>query len=189
MYTAMTNIDLDGFSHGQIKSKLWLCEKLEPLTKDNITVAILGSWINVLGFMMLSRQPNKYSHIRGIDLDSTNVDIANKICNYWFVEGIQHTTCDDANTVDTQGFDVVINCSCEHMGSSAWFDNISSGTMVCIQSSDILDPDEPWLIKNPSHSIDEFLSKYPLSEIKFSETLPITYEDWGYNRFMLIGIK
>jgi hypothetical protein len=75
------------------------------------------------------------------------------------------------------------------MGSSAWFDNISPGTMVCIQSSNVTDTTEPWLIKNPSHSIDEFLSKYPLSEIKFSETLPITYEDWGYDRYMIIGIK
>jgi hypothetical protein len=30
-------MNFDSFSHGQIKSKLWLCEKLEPLTKDNIT--------------------------------------------------------------------------------------------------------------------------------------------------------
>jgi hypothetical protein len=180
---------IDSFSHGQIGSKLWLCEQLEPHIKNNATVAILGSWINVLGFMLLTRQPYKYSHIKGIDLDIEAVNTANQICNYWYINGIQHSIQDNANTVSLQGFDVVINCSSEHMEGSAWFDNISSGTLVCIQSSNVTDTTDPWLVKNPSHNIDEFLSKYPLREIIFSETLPITYENWGYDRYMVIGIK
>lgn len=179
---------IDSFSHGQIGSKLWLCETLEPYIKNNATVAILGSWINVLGFMLLTRQPNKYSHIRGIDIDNEAVNTANQICNYWYINGIQRSTQDDANTVSLQGFDVVINCSSEHMESMSWFDNISPGTLVCIQSSNITDANDPWFVTNPSDTFESFMEKYPLN-VKFAGTLPIRYDDWGYDRYMVIGIK
>lgn len=182
-------MNFDSFSHGQIQSKLWLCEHLEQYMVSNSTVLILGSWINVLGFMLLTRKPSHYSHIRAIDIDKESIDLANKICSYWYVEGIQRSTVDDANTIDMNGFTAVINCSSEHMESMQWFDNIPSGTLVCIQSSNIVDPAEPWVIKNPSPTYDSFLSKYQISETKFAGTLKIQYETWGYDRYMLIGIK
>lgn len=181
-------IDTDSFSHGQIASKLWLCETLEPYIKDKATVTILGSWVNVLGFMMLTRQPNKYGYIRGIDINNTAVETANKLCSYWYIEGIQRSICDDANTVELNGFDVVINCSSEHMESMSWFDNISPGTLVCIQSSNITDVNDPWFVTNPSGTFESFMEKYPLN-VKFAGTLPIRYSDWGYDRYMVIGIK
>lgn len=182
-------IDIDSFSHGQVASKLWLCETLEPYIKDKATVTILGSWVNVLGFMLLTRQPNKYAYIRGIDINSEAVDTANKLCSYWFIEGIQRSICEDANTVDLNGFDVVINCSGEHMTDSTWFTNISPGTLVCIQSSNVTDTKEPWLIKTPCHSINNLLETYPLTKTLFSGTKSIRYDNWGYDRYMLIGIK
>jgi hypothetical protein len=185
----MTNVNLDSFSHGQIKSKLWLCEYLEPYIPKNATLLILGSWVNVTGFMLLTRRPNHYSHVRGIDIDESTVEIANKICSYWYIEGIQRSTVDDANKIDMRGFNTVINCSSEHMEGMQWFNNIPSGTTVCIQSSNIVDPSEPWLVTNPSATFDIFMEKYPLTDIKFAGTLPIRYKDWGYDRYMIIGIK
>lgn len=180
--------NLDSFSHGQVASKLWLCEKLEPYIVNDATVTILGSWVNVLGFMMLTRQPIRYKYIRGIDIDTDAVNTANKLCEYWFIEGIQRSVCEDANTTKLEGFDVVINCSSEHMKDHTWFDNISPGTLVCIQSSNIIDATDPWYVTNPSSTFESFMEKYPLN-VKFAGTLPIRYNDWGYDRYMVIGIK
>lgn len=181
--------NLDCFSHGQIASKLWLCETLEPLIKDKASVLILGSWINVLGFMLLTRNPSKYSNILGIDKDNSVIKLADKVNNYWFIKGILRNLNYDANTINKQGYDVVINCSSEHMESTEWFDSISNGTLVCVQSSNSTDKNDPWLIENPSTTIESFMEKYPLTNIKFAGTLPIRYNDWGYDRYMIIGIK
>lgn len=189
--TNIVDINFDSFSHGQIKSKLWLCEKLEPYLPDNpANTVILGSWYNVLGFMLLVRNKKKYKTITGVDVDASVQPIANKICDYWVIESKQvHNIIEDSNLVDYQFIDVVINCSSEHMDNTDWFDKIPSGTLVCIQSSNMTDSGEPWLIKNPSSSLIDFKSKYPLSEVKLLDTLPIAYHTWGYERYMIIGIK
>ena len=181
--------NLDSFSHGQIKSKLWLCEQLEPYIPVNSNLLILGSWLNILGFMLLTRKPNHYNHVKGIDIDKESADLANKICSYWYIEGIQRSAVDNANTFDMRGFATVINCSSEHMDNFDWFNNIPAGTLVCIQSSNVTDTKDPWFITNPSPTFEVFMKKYPLTDTKFSGILPIRYNDWGYDRYMLIGIK
>jgi hypothetical protein len=179
---------IDSFSHGQVASKMWLCENIEPLVKKDATVMILGSWVNVLGFMMLTRNPTQYKHIRGIDIDVNAIQTADQINSYWFIEGILRNTAGDANTIPKEGYDIVINCSGEHMNSTEWFDTIPAGTLVCIQSSNIVDTKHPWYVTNPSPTFESFMEKYPLN-IKFAGTLPIRYSDWGYDRYMVIGIK
>jgi hypothetical protein len=52
-------MNLDSFSHGQIASKLWLCDHIEQYVTDNSRVAIVGSWYNVLAFMMLTRNESR----------------------------------------------------------------------------------------------------------------------------------
>jgi hypothetical protein len=73
--------------------------------------------------------------------------------------------------------------------TTEWFDAIKPGTLVCIQSSDVTDPEYPWLIKTASADIESFKQKYNLSKALFCDTLRIQYGDWGYDRFMLIGVK
>lgn len=185
------NVNLDSFSHGQIKSKLWLCESLEPYLPSVSTIAILGSWYNILSFMLLTRNNKNYESIVGIDQDIESIEISNKINNYWILENKSKfkNIHEDVNVSTLDSYNVVINSSPEHMEKRTWFDNIAAGTLVCIQSSNMLDPDHPWYIKNPSPNIDSFASKYPLSKIMFLDTLPIRYNDWGYDRYMIIGIK
>jgi hypothetical protein len=181
----------DSVSHGQIKSKLWLCESIEPYLPIKSSIAILGSWYNMLGFMLLTRNNKTYDSIVGIDQDESAVQISNKILNYWVIE---HDTKfrsinADVNSVTLNNYNVIINCSPEHMENIDWFTNIQAGSLVCIQTSNVTDPNYPWLIKNPSPDINSFVSKYPLKETLFLDTLPIRYKDWGYDRYMLIGIK
>lgn len=185
-------MDFTSFSHGQIQSKLWLCQNLEPHLQEDSRVAVLGSWYNVLSFIMLSRNEKKCQSILGIDIDPNVKEIADRINQMWTMgpsPRVQHVT-EDANTYNLNGFNVVINCSPEHMDSDQWFDNIETGTLVCLQSSDIaIRDDEIWKCVNPNLTLDEFTKKYPLTQYFFSDTLRIQYSDWGYNRFMIIGIK
>jgi hypothetical protein len=179
------------FSHGQIQSKIWLCEKLEPYLPKNANVAILGSWYNILGFMLLSRNQYKYNLITGIDIDKEVKSIANNITNAWQCmsdQKILNITA-DANEINLDTYDTIINCSPEHMSTNDWFHNIPENKLVCIQSSDVNSMSDEWLVCNPNNSLDEFIHKYPLSKYMFMGTKEINYDDWGYKRFMVIGIK
>jgi len=189
----MTNIDnfqYDSFSHGQIKSKLWLCEQLEPYIPDHAAVTILGSWYNVLGFMLLVRNTTKYVSLKGIDIDPNAIDVSNKICDAWIInDNTVKNIVQDVNSVEYTGTTVVINCSPEHIEGDDWFTNIPEGTIVCIQSSNVTDPDPPWDIKTPSDTLETFINRYQLKTTHFCGILPIKYSHWGYDRFMIIGIK
>ena len=106
----------DAFSHGQILSKIWLCEQLESYVPQNTRAAILGSWYNILAFMMLTRKSELYQYILGIDIDPLVIDTADKICNAWHFDGpIVENITEDAGTVDYTEFNLVINCSVENM--------------------------------------------------------------------------
>ena len=183
-------MNYDAFSHGQIKSKLWLCEELEKHIPNNSNVKILGSWYNVLAFILLTRNPNNYQSIEGIDIDPEVQSIADKICNYWNFEGSKVTnTLGDATIVNYDNTQVVINCSPEHMKNTDWYNNIPAGALVCVQSSSITDPLYPWLISTPHYSLDDVKTKYPMNCIKYDGQIRIQYDSWGYDRYMLIGIK
>lgn len=182
------NINPDAFSHGQVLSKIWLCEQLEPYLPSNAQVAIVGSWHNVLAFTMLVRNQSVYKEIVGIDLNAESVSIANIICNAWCFNNKVRNLVDNANTHDYTKYNTVINCSVEHMNNT-WFSGVSTGSLVCIQSSDVLEPKYPWLITNPNPDQETLVKKYPLSQTLFSGEKEFDYGSWGYKRFMLIGIK
>jgi hypothetical protein len=183
-------MNFDAFSHGQIQSKLWLCNELEPYVPKSAKVAILGSWYNVLSFMLLTRNPNLYQHILGIDIDASTKPIADRITDAWCIDSTVTNIIADASTYDLASFDIVVNCSPEHMSTNEWFENLDYGKLVCIQSSDVtIDNDDIWKCVNPNESLDALTKKYPLSKYLFSGTKEIRYSDGGYNRFMLIGIK
>jgi hypothetical protein len=184
-------MNYDAFSHGQIKSKMWLCEELERHIPSGARVAILGGWYNVLGFLLLARNQNKITSILNIDIDSSAINIANKITECWMIgaDAKINNFVADASVYNYNGFDVVINCSSEHMTDARWFDNINDGTLVCIQSSDVESTDDVWKITNANKSLDDLVKKYPLSQYLFKDTIEFKYSVGGYQRFMIIGIK
>jgi hypothetical protein len=178
-------MNFDSFSHGQIKSKLWLCDKIEPYL-NNSNIVILGGWYNVLSFLLLSRN-NSINKITSIDIDPTTKDIADKITDLWRYENKVENIVADALDIEIQ-YDTVINCSSEHM-TTDWFNKIKDGTLVCIQSSNMTDVNEPWNIVTPSTDLQSFKDKYMLSKTMFLDTLRIQYNNFGYDRYMLVGIK
>lgn len=180
------NINTDAFSHGQIVSKLWLCDELDKFLLSNVNIIILGGWYNVLGFMLMTRRSD-IGHIINIDIDPEAIQFAEKVSNAW---SNVINMCSDANSaISMFKSDLVINCSPEHFENNDWFGSVRDGTLVCIQSSDMTDPNHPWLIKQPSPDIQTFLERFPVSEVLFTGTKRIQYASWGYNRFMLIGRK
>jgi len=186
-------MDFSAFSHGQIHSKLWLCEKLEPYIPDQATVGILGAWYNVMGFMLMVRNPNKYASIIGLDIDPTVKPIADKICEAWTIQPtvrVVNRTL-DVNVNNFDGYQVIINCSVEHMASNDWFDKIPKNAIVCLQSAGTNDHTkiDEWHITNPNYSFDEFKEKYPLSHYYLRDQRKIVYDDWWYSRYMVIGIR
>lgn len=183
-------MNFDSFSHGQIQSKIWLCEQLEPFMKKGTNIAILGSWHNVLGFMLSVRMPEYYNNILGMDIDPESIRIANKITDTWkYGSHTIENRCEDANDLVYDNTDVIINCSAEHFICEDWFDKIPEGKLICIQSSDVTDAEHPWFVTQPNPTIEDFVERYPLTQTLFLDTLRIQYSDSGYNRFMLIGIK
>ena len=181
-------IDTDAFAHGQMKSKLWLCEALEPHIFPADSIAIYGSWYNVLGMMLMIRRPNYYSSITGYDINNKAVQVADKICDMWRYEGSLKNNWEDCNkVVPTE--DVIINCSPEHIEGEDWFHNIPSGRLVAIQTSNVTRSGHPWLVVNPNPNMPEFAKKFPMSEVLFSRGITIKYDVFGYERYMIIGIK
>ncbi len=183
-------MDFDSFSHGQVLSKIWLCEQLEPLMPEGTNITILGSWHNVLGFMLSVRRPNYYKNILGVDIDPEVIDVADKITNCWsFGKHMIRNVHEDANEFEFHKDEVIINCSSEHFKDTKWFDKIPEGTLVCIQSSDVIIEESPWFINQPSPTLEIFAERYPVSKTLLLDTLDINYDSWGYKRFMLIGVK
>jgi hypothetical protein len=184
-------MDYTAFSHGQMQSKIWLCESLEPYIPTNANVAILGSWYNILGMMLLLRHPEKYNFIIGIDIDNDVTPIADKICEGYMIQPNVKlkNICADANNYNLQGYQVVINCSVEHMHSTKWFDNLTTDTLVCIQSSNVQQSDENFDIKSPNQNIESLIEKFPCRKFYHKKTKNFQYNDWGYSRYMLIGKK
>jgi len=183
-------MDLLSFSHGQTQSKLWLCETIEQYLPKDAVVAIPGCWYNLLGFMLLTRNKGMYQHILGIDIDSEAIRGANTLCQ-GFMLGIDSqikNECVNADTANLQGHNVVINCSVEHM-SDDWYANVDPNALVCIQSSDVSDKNEPWLITNSCTSIESLKERFPMTELLYSKTKYFDYGSSSYNRFMIIGLK
>lgn len=184
-------MNFDSFSHGQIHSKIWLCEELEKFLPQKANVTILGGWYNVLGFMLLCRNPNRFTHIESIDIDISTKQIADRITDAWtFDPPIVSNIIKDANTVKFSDDEMIyITCSPEHFETTDWFDNLPTGALVCIQSISITDPEYPWLIRQPNATFEEFLNKYKITSTLYKGTKRIQYSEWGYDRYMIIGYR
>jgi hypothetical protein len=188
-----TIMNFDSFSHGQIQSKIWLADHLEPLLPKDAKIANLGSWYNVLGYILCVRNSKNYKEILGLDIDESTKPVADKLTETWRIgeDPIITNIIADANDYDLSPYNVVVNCSPEHMASEEWFMNLEYGTMVCIQSSDVQTKDDDvWKCVNPNECLEDLVLKYPLSKYLYSGEKEIRYsDDNGYKRFMLIGIK
>jgi hypothetical protein len=179
-------IDFTAFSHGQIKSKMWLCDEIEKFLPESSRIAILGGWYGLTGFLLLTRNNKNIEYVRSYDIDPKVESIADKINNAWICDSWKFKAwTDDVNNVDLSEFNVIINTSAEHIIDRSWFNKITD-QLVVIQSTDQIHDD------NDEHdytfSLNELKSKYKM--INFYEgEIGFEYPDKSFNRYMLIGRK
>lgn len=195
--------EYESFRHGLILSKIWLCEELEKvsLTLNYVkpSVHILAAWDNLLSFMMIIRKPYSYKDFFGYDINPKFTEASNKICNTWLYD--ETYTFDDPRikniTADVNLYNgytlssdnIFINCSVDQIEGTSWYDNIPDGSLVCLQTTDIVDTEHPWYIRTITTDIDQFKIKFPMASMYYEGAKNISYGNWGYNRLMLIGIK
>ena len=193
----MPNFDThESFYHGLVKSKLWLCEQLELTTyQENIknpSLHVLGCWDNLLAFMLLIRRPEYYSNVFGYDINPEAISNANKVCDMWKYESPKvYNHIQDVNNYDfsANNNSIFINCSIDQMDNNNWYNSISIGSLVCVQTTNMIDPEFPWYIKQTTNSLDELIIKFNLSKLLYSGEIHIPYKESGFNRYMIIGCK
>jgi len=172
---------LDAFWKGQINSKMWLIENIQPFINEPVSIDIHGGWVGVLASLMFqSNLPIK--SICSIDIDPSCQPIATMMNK---VEEIQSrfmsVTADMCDIEPTA--DVIVNTSCEHITQeqySRWLDKISSNKLLVLQSNNYLIDEHV----RTATSLEEFVDQSNINVIwKGQLELPL------YTRWMLIGKK
>ena len=182
------------FSKGQLASKSWLLGelyKVSPL-QANATVIILGSWIGSLVDPL--HRALTIERIYGVDADPTAQDLSERL-NQKYLAGWRYKgVVADATHLDLSNCefetggelitvkpDWIINTSCEHMNSD-WFDTVDSDQLIIMQTNNSESFDGHI---NTSNSIEDMISKYPLSNTKYVGSMVTP----AYSRYMQIGYK
>ena len=195
--------DEDCFSQGQIKSKMWLLEKLKKLKLDLGTVFLCAGWYGTLATMLFESKI-KVDKIRSFDIDESCVEVAEIFNKPWFVDEWKFKSItDDIMNIDydkhvwqfwsnknnrmsrpiTDVPDTIINTSCEHIHDfELWYNKIPKGKLIILQGNDYFELNEH---VNCSADQDSFSEKAPMTDILYLGTI-----DCGkYKRFMKIGLK
>jgi hypothetical protein len=189
---------VDAYSVGQLKSKIWLIEKLPS---DLGVVFICAGWYGTLANLMFDNCREKFTKIRSFDIDPSCYSIADTINRPWVIDGWQfkastldihdiaypttHTTYRANGTSQTliEEPDTIINTSCEHIKDfDIWYSKIPEGKIVILQSNDFFDVAEHI---NCVSSLTEFSEQTPLTTVLYQGELPLE----KYTRYMRIGVK
>jgi hypothetical protein len=142
--------------------------------------------------MLLTRRPEFYNTVCGYDINPEAIHNANKVCDMWKYESPKVTNIvQDVNAYDysIHTNSIFINCSIDQMNSNKWYDSVPKGSLVCIQTSNMKDPDFPWYIKQTTDSLDELVNRFNFSALIYSGVKNIQYQVSGYKRYMIIGLK
>lgn len=189
------HIPSDAFSHGQIKSKLWLCEHLSNWLQKHLnssspyTLHWFGSWVGVGPFLLLALTKKSFKKINLYDLTATDLDISKNLLDYWRCESVEINTYNqDVNTVVVLNdpHQIFVNTACEHIAGSHWLSSIAKGSFVLLQSTDMAHAEH---INCPT-DLNDFLKKYSDQlEVLDKQQLYFDYPDKKFTRYMLFGIK
>lgn len=188
--------DRDAWSDGQMQSKLWLAKSLEDLLiqkqRPQIpTLWILGGWYGLFGQILLIRDRLDIGRVMSIDIDPQATQRAPVLNNKWVCEGRFESLEMDCDHLDfyelgVSESDVIINTSCEHFASRRWWENIPTDVLIALQSTNMQHATHV----NTVTSVEKFRASVPeMKNVLFQDTLKISYPDWCFERYMLIGSK
>jgi hypothetical protein len=172
---------LDAFWSGQMKSKEWLIDNLEPFVTKPGRIEIHGGWVGVLASMIFqSKIPARY--IASIDIDPLCEHVATMMNKIEEQGGRFKAITGDMCTVPVNG-DVIINTSCEHITQEQydmWVARLPKKSIIVVQSNDYDIPEHVRI----SRTLEDFKEKSKLTEL-WSGSLKTQL----YTRWMIIGHK
>lgn len=170
---------LDAFWKGQIRSKVWLVNNLQPFVNKESTVDIFGGWIGTLA-SLLFQSDIPISRIRSIDVDPECEVTAYTVNKIEEMQGrftaLTADMCDVSSVAD-----IIINTSCEHITDEQymkWLRNLSPDSLIVLQSNDY---DMPEHVRRVT-SIEEFKEQSKI-KVYFEAEIQLPL----YKRFMIIG--
>jgi hypothetical protein len=177
---------LESFWKGQIKSKVWLIEKLTGYTPIKpLNIVIHGGWNGVLSSLLFNSRLD-INDIRSIDIDPSCEETANMICKRQEMIGkFTAITTDMCEYKYEYEPDVVINTSTEHITQeqyNLWLSNVPDNCLVVLQNNNYKEV--------PDHvrcydSLHQFADNSGLGDIMYKDTLELPL----YDRYLLIGRK
>jgi len=172
---------LDAFWRGQVSSKEWLIENLEPFVTEPVRIDIHGGWVGVLASMIFqSSIPVRY--ICSVDLDPSCEPVATMMNKIEEQDGKFRAITADMCAVPVSG-NVVINTSCEHITQEQyelWLARLPKDSIVVLQSNDYAIPEHIRISK----TLEQFKEQSHLNEV-WSGSLKTQM----YTRWMIIGTK
>lgn len=191
----LIEFDLDAFSDGQVRSKLWLLSKLEnfcqsqPGLQQGLRLGFLASWYGSLPLFLLTREKLKVLSMDLFDVDADSLKHSRKILEHWWIHGMpmkfHHL---DVNQIEYNNYDFnfVVNTSCEHIQELDWFHQLPVGMWFLFQSTNMPHVQH---VRTPKN-LHEFTQQFaPYCDLYLSESLNFHYPDKSFERFMVIGQK
>lgn len=190
----LLNLNLEAFSDGQVRSKLWFCEFLEklPIAKQPSRYIILGSWYGILALFLLVRNKMQIQEMILNDMDPEALVISRKIVEKWtFTPPYIQFNNQDANQLNQNLFQcpenvplVVVNTAVEHFSSIDWLARLPSGSHVLLQSTNM-----PHVTHcNLSSTLSDFKRFIePYVHVRESDKISFDYPDKKFDRFMIYG--
>lgn len=179
----------DALSRNQVKSKLWLIEKLSQtnvvpksrsITDTGTTTLVVGGWVGMIPFLASMLGKNLDSVIN-VDIDKSVHSAARELnagTHYSFNNSVE-----DIRTVDLKKYKkvLIIDTIVEHFKEHGeWVKTLPKGTTVILQGNDMFDvPDHV----NCHKSLEEFLASCGLNTILWAGELNL----YKCTRYMAIG--
>jgi hypothetical protein len=172
---------LDAFWSGQMKSKEWLIDNLEPFVTKPSRIAIHGGWVGVLASMIFqSKIPARY--IASVDIDPLCEHVATMMNKIEEQDGKFKAITGDMCTVPVHG-DIIINTSCEHITQeqyNIWLGRMPINSLLVLQSNNYKIAEHVRL----AESVDDFAEQCKI-KVLWQGELQLQL----YKRFMIIGKK
>lgn len=188
MSEKILTIDKDAFSSGQIGSKIWLCENLEKVYSGIENILVLGGWLGLTSFLLLSRGNLEIKQIKSLDIDPTCEPLADALNENWKwqdwkFKAYTHDCNKKHEFIDWA--DLIINTSTEHFDSLDWWENIPKNKLVALQGADMDHADHIFKFSN----LNDFCHTFKMQSVDYVGENEFKYPDWSFKRFMIIGTK
>jgi len=190
----------DAMSVGQVKSKLWMIDKLQALNLELGKVFLLAGWYGVPAYFLL--QKCKAEQIFSFDIDDSCWQMAERINkNYTLDNWKFKATTEDIYNINFAGHDfitkrangtqeklwckpdTIICTSVEHLDKFPEFvGNIQPGQLCIFQSNNYNELTDHI---NCHDTVDDLLKQSQLSNVLYADSINLT----KYDRHMVIGYK